>query len=288
MILVRSRRGLRRRLREIRGAARPGEESTMALVPTMGFLHEGHLSLVDRAAELADHVVVSLFVNPLQFGPSEDLDRYPRDLDRDRKLLAERGASLCFAPSVDEMYPDGPPRVTVDPGPMAQGLCGAHRPGHFQGVLTVVARLFGLFTPDVAVFGRKDFQQAVLIRRMVRDLEIPVEVETAPIVREADGLALSSRNALLSPEERADAPTLYRALESARNLFRAGERKAAALLEEVRSRVAETSHLQIQYVELVDPEALTPVERAEDGQVLALAAFAGATRLIDNVILEAA
>jgi len=262
----------------------PGGE-TLALVPTMGYLHEGHLSLVDLAAEAGDRVAVSIFVNPLQFGPAEDLSSYPRGEQRDLELLEARGADLVFAPSTEEMYPDGDPRITVSPGALGNRLCGAFRPGHFRGVLTVVARLFGLFRPDVAVFGRKDFQQAVLIRRMVRDLELRVRVETGPIVREPDGLAMSSRNTYLSEAERRDARGLHGALFAARRLFDGGEDRADILLQEVRKVVAEHRLLELQYAELVDPDTLDPTMLARDGSVIALAAFCGTTRLIDNMEL---
>ncbi|MGD2068307.1 MAG: pantoate--beta-alanine ligase [Gemmatimonadota bacterium] len=268
------------------GLARLRDRGRVALVPTMGYLHEGHLSLVDVGREAADAVVVSIFVNPLQFGPSEDLDAYPRDEDRDRALLAGRDADLVFIPGVDEMYPGGEPTVTIDPGPMARGLCGAHRPGHFRGVLTVVARLFGLFQPDTAVFGRKDYQQAVLIRRMARDLELGVEILLGPIVREADGLAMSSRNGYLNAEERAQATGLHDALVEAVERFRSGERSAAALAEGIRRRIHEHPLLECQYAELVDPSTLERVGRAEGGTVAAVAAFCGTTRLIDNVELR--
>lgn len=249
----------------------------------MGFLHDGHLSLVDRARALGDVVAVSIFVNPLQFGPSEDFSRYPRDEERDLALLEEHGATLVFVPSVEEMYPAGEPVVTVSPGALAERLCGAYRPGHFRGVLTVVARLFGLFHPDVAVFGRKDFQQAVLIRRMVSDLELGVRIETGAIVREPDGLALSSRNVYLSTEERAQATGLHAALCAARDLFAEGERSAARLLEAVRGEIDERPRLRLQYAELVDPDSLEGVDPVADDSVLALAAYCGETRLIDNM-----
>ncbi|NIP78485.1 MAG: pantoate--beta-alanine ligase, partial [Gemmatimonadetes bacterium] len=181
----------------------------------MGALHEGHLALVDRARELTGFVVVSVFVNPTQFGPGEDFDAYPRDLERDAEHAAARGVDLLYAPPTSEVYPDGELGVKVVPGPLADRLCGLSRPGHFEGVLTVVAKLFGMVQPDVAVFGQKDYQQAVLIRRMVRDLDMPVRIEVAPIVREADGLALSSRNAYLSPSERERARSLSRGLLAA-------------------------------------------------------------------------
>lgn len=280
MIVADTRTGLGDALRELRA-----DGGSVALVPTMGFLHEGHLTLVDRARERADAAVVSIFVNPLQFGPGEDLEEYPRDRQRDLGLLAERGAGVAFIPSVEEMYPDGEPRVTVSPGAMGRVLCGAHRPGHFRGVLTVVARLLGLVRPEVAVFGRKDFQQGVLVRRMVADLELGVEVELAPVVREEDGLAMSSRNAYLDPEERADAPALHRALETAREAFAEGEREPGRLLDGIRARIADAPSLELQYVEAVDPGTLEPVGRLESGTVVALAAFCGTTRLIDNVTL---
>jgi pantoate--beta-alanine ligase len=252
----------------------------------MGSLHEGHLSLVDAARARADAVAASVFVNPLQFGPGEDLASYPRDPERDLELLEARGADLAFLPAVGEMYPAGEPRVTVDPGPDGDRLCGAFRPGHFRGVLTVVAKLFGLFRPDVAAFGRKDFQQLVLVRRMAADLELGVEVIGAPTVREPDGLAMSSRNRKLSAEERGAAPALQRALARAGARFRAGERRAAPLLDEVRAELAGSPLLRLQYVEVGDPSSLAPVDPVVGGAVVALAAFAGTTRLIDNLTLE--
>lgn len=281
MIVTRTRRELREAI-----AAHRGGGGRWALVPTMGYLHEGHLSLVEVGATEADAVAVSVFVNPLQFGPGEDLATYPRDEERDLRLLEERGATLAFLPPVEEMYPGGPPVVTVDPGPMGARLCGAYRPGHFAGVLTVVAKLFGLFRPDVAVFGRKDFQQAVLIRRMVTDLELGVDVRTAPVVREPDGLAMSSRNSYLSPEERAQAPGIHRGLQAARERFRSGVDDPEALLEAYREVLVEHPLLRGQYAEVVHPETLEPVSRAGPGDVIAVAAFCGSTRLIDNLELR--
>ncbi|MEQ8330796.1 MAG: pantoate--beta-alanine ligase [Longimicrobiales bacterium] len=280
MIVATDRAALAQGLSRLREGGR-----RVALVPTMGFLHEGHLSLVDEGASAADRTVVSIFVNPLQFGPSEDLDSYPRDRVRDLELLRARGADLVFAPEVADMYPDGPPLVTVSPGPMERRLCGAFRPGHFRGVLTVVARLFGLILPDVAVFGRKDYQQAVLIRRMVRDLELRVDVRIGPVVREDDGLAMSSRNAYLSADERADAVGIHQALRRAAELHAAGERRAGALVAAVTDSIARRRLLEVQYVEAVHPDTLEAVSEAEPGTVLAVAAFCGTTRLIDNVDL---
>jgi pantoate--beta-alanine ligase len=263
-------------------AARRAAGKTVGLVPTMGYLHEGHLSLVDRARETADVVAMSIFVNPLQFGPGEDLDRYPRDLDRDLSLAASRGVDLVFAPPAQEMYPQGEPRVSILPDEEIGGrLDGGARPGHFRGVLTVVAKLFGIFTPDVAVFGQKDLQQAVLIRRMVADLDLPLRVEVAPIVREPDGLAMSSRNVYLSPYERQAALALSRSLQRARDAYAAGERDAAKLRELLWSGIS-VPGVEPEYAEVVDPRTLGRVERAADGVFCAVAARVGRTRLIDN------
>jgi len=280
MIVTRTRSELAQALGDVRVGG-----ASLALVPTMGHLHRGHLSLVDQAAEYGDVVAVSIFVNPLQFGPSEDLEQYPRDEARDLTLLGERNVGLVFLPSDSEMYPDGEPRVTVSAGPLESRLCGAFRPGHFRGVLTVVGKLFGLLRPDVAVFGRKDLQQAILIRRMVHDLNMGVRVELGDIVREADGLAMSSRNVYLRPEERKQATALSAALFASKRLYAAGERRAATLLAEIDRHVVDHDLVELQYAEAVDPETLEPVETVSRGAVLALAAFCGATRLIDNVVL---
>ena len=262
-------------------ARRAGER--VALVPTMGYLHRGHLSLVGIARERAERVAMSIFVNPLQFGPGEDLDRYPRDLERDLALAEGAGVDLVFAPTAREMYPEGEPWIAVVPERGADRLCGASRPGHFRGVLTVVAKLLGIFSPDVAVFGQKDYQQLTLIRRMAADLELPVRVEAGPIVREDDGLAMSSRNAYLSAEERGRALALHRALEGCRRLFAAGETDAAAYRREMRA--AGGPGVELEYGEVVDPRSLEPASRVEAGVVCALAARVGATRLIDNTVL---
>jgi pantoate--beta-alanine ligase len=272
---------------EVRAATAAAREAghRVGLVPTMGYLHQGHLSLVDRARERAGCVAMSIFVNPLQFGPAEDLDRYPRDLERDLGLAEGRGVDLVFAPSAAEMYPGGEPRVSVVADPSLEDrLCGAARPGHFRGVLTVVAKLFGVFTPDVAVFGQKDLQQALLIRRMVADLDMPLEVDVAPIVRESDGLAMSSRNVYLSAEERARALALPRAVEAARSLFASGETDGSAL-RDAAWRALAAPGVEVEYAEVVDPATLAPVERATPGAVCAVAARVGKTRLIDNGIL---
>ncbi len=275
----------RRALRKAVADARAGGKR-IGFVPTMGYLHEGHLSLVDRAAEASDFVIVSVFVNPLQFGPGEDLERYPRDLERDAELLARRGADLLFAPPVEEMYPAGEPAVYVVAPALSNRLCGAFRPGHFQGVLTVVAKLFHLVESDVAVFGRKDFQQLVLVRRMALELDFAVEVLEGPIVREVDGLAMSTRNRYLEGDAREQAKLLYCALAEAQRVFAEGERKAKRLLEVARSVLKRGRLVRPQYLELVDAETLDAVDVAEAGNVVVLAAHVGSTRLIDNHTLE--
>lgn len=258
----------------------------VALVPTMGFLHRGHLALIEHARRSADWVGVSVFVNPLQFGPTEDLDRYPRDLERDAAVAREHGADLLFAPAVAEMYPAGEPSVVVVPDQGADVLCGASRPGHFRGVLTVVAKLFGVFSPDVAVFGQKDFQQVALIRRMVADLDMPVELAVVPTVREEDGLALSSRNAYLSASQRQAALAVFRAIRSCEERFAAGVADARALRAEMHGVFA-AAGIEPEYADLVDAETLLPVETVRAGIVCAVAARLGATRLIDNAVLAA-
>jgi pantoate--beta-alanine ligase len=256
----------------------------IGFVPTMGFLHEGHLRLVDEARRRADPVVMSIFVNPLQFAPTEDLARYPRDLPRDRALAAERGVDLLFVPSAAVMYPPGS-ETRVVPGEAATRWEGAARPGHFAGVLTVVAKLFNLVSPDVACFGRKDIQQATLIAAMVRDLDWPIEVVVVPTVRETDGLALSSRNVYLSAEERGQALGLNRALAAARDAWAAGERRAAALEGTVRATLRMYPGVAADYIAVCEPGRMAPVAEAPAGTVIALAARVGSTRLIDNTVL---
>jgi pantoate--beta-alanine ligase len=263
-----------------------GRGQRIGLVPTMGYLHEGHLALIDAARQEADYVILSLYVNPLQFGPSEDLARYPRDLERDAELSAGRGVDLLFAPGDEDMYPRGEPRVFVVAPGLDDRLCGHFRPGHFRGVLTVVAKLLSIVGPDVAVFGAKDFQQLVLIRRMVADLDLPVRIVGGAIVREDDGLAMSSRNAYLSSAERADAVALRRALLVAQERFSAGEASARALTAVVRAELEKGDTVRPQYIELVDAQSLDPVDDATAGDVIAIAAFVGRTRLIDNHALS--
>lgn len=271
------------RLRAWRTAQRAAGRR-VGLVPTMGHLHEGHLALVDEARRRADAVILSIFVNPLQFGPAEDLARYPRNLPGDRSLSAARGVDALFVPSVEDMYPPGT-ETRVAAGETAERWEGAARPGHFTGVLTVVAKLFHLVEPEVACFGQKDIQQLTLVRRMVRDLDWPVELAAVPTVRDADGLALSSRNVYLSPAERADALALSRGLRAAEAAWQAGERSAARLEGLVRASLDAAPGLRAEYIAVVEPERLRPVETAAAGSVVATAARVGTTRLIDNVIL---
>ena len=257
----------------------------LAFVPTMGALHDGHLALVRRGKELADEVWASVFVNPTQFGPHEDLARYPRDLEGDRALLAEAGAALLFAPSGKEIYPRAPASV-IDLPVMAAGLCGAHRPGHFHGVALVVAKLFNIVQPNVAVFGAKDAQQAAIIRRMVEDLNFPLRIEVVPTVREVDGLAMSSRNVYLDPAQRAAARVLHRALLKAEQALRDGEQRGAALEEVIALEVGRETMTRLEYAAAVDPETMQPITTAAGRSLLAVAAWVGNTRLIDNIVVE--
>ncbi len=258
---------------------------TLGFVPTMGYLHDGHMSLVRAARAATDTVAASIFVNPLQFGPREDLSRYPRPFERDVALLEGAGVDLLFHPTVDELYPPGF-STAIDVGGPTAPLEGAARPGHFRGVATVVAKLLNITGPDRAYFGQKDAQQIAVLRRLVADLNFPVEVRVVPTVREPDGLALSSRNAYLGPEERAAASTLYRALRAARDRWLAGERKASALRQIVREIVAAEPLLTLKYVDVVDPLTFESLDEARPGVLIALAAQCGPARLIDNILLE--
>ena len=262
------------------------EGRRVGFVPTMGALHAGHLALVDRARDLSDRVVMSVFVNPLQFGPGEDFTRYPRNLDRDRALAEDRGVDLLFVPTVEALYPEGADTRVV-PGTIADRWEGAVRAGHFAGVLTVVAKLFNLVQPDVAVFGQKDIQQVTLVRRMVEDLDFPLRLVVAPTVRDPDGLALSSRNVYLDPPSRAQALGLSRALAAAEQAFADGETNPAALEGRIRAILAGFPGLKPDYIAIIDPERLEAVAAVVPGTIVALAARVGATRLIDNTILGA-
>ena len=263
-------------------AARAELAGPAGLVPTMGFLHAGHLALIQAARENNQSVVVSVFVNPKQFGPHEDFAQYPRDLDRDRRLLEEAGVDLVFVPSVEEMYPPGF-ATSVDVGPMGERLEGASRPGHFRGVATVVIRLFNLVRPDRAYFGQKDAQQCVIVRRITRDLGLPVEIVVVPTVRDADGLALSSRNVYLTREERVAARALSASLRSVRATWEAGERDARRLKRVVRDVVGAEPLIHLEYVSVANAETLEEVDVVEGRTLISLAATIGKARLIDNM-----
>jgi pantoate--beta-alanine ligase len=251
----------------------------------MGALHEGHLSLVRLGKASCDVVAASIFVNPTQFGPNEDLAKYPRSFERDRELLEREGVELLFAPSVEEMYPAGAVTwVTVEE--LGDKLDGRSRPGHFRGVTTIVAKLFHIIEPDKAFFGQKDAAQVAVIRRMVRDLRLPVEIVVGPIVREPDGLAMSSRNAYLDPQQRKQALILSRALEHAKELIQSGERNASKLMSAGRAQFATETSVRLDYFEVVDPETLDAVTDVSSGALIAVAAYVGTTRLIDNLITE--
>lgn len=258
----------------------------VGMVPTMGALHEGHLSLVRAARAESDVVVVSIFVNPTQFGPGEDLEQYPRDLGRDRLLCEKAGADLIFCPSPEEMYPDGY-STWVEVEDLTAGLCGRSRQGHFRGVCTVVAKLFNVCQPDQAYFGEKDAQQLAVITRMVRDLNMSVQIVSCPTVREPDGLAMSSRNARLSPEQREQAPALFEALSTARQLVQAGERDAKVLDAAIRSVLRKASLGEIDYVEIADAASLRPMATIAGECLMAVAVRFGDVRLIDNVRVSA-
>ncbi len=257
---------------------------TVVLVPTMGFFHQGHLSLMEYGRAVGDRLVVSLFVNPTQFGPQEDLARYPRDLDRDARMAREVGVDCLYTPGAGVMYPPGY-ETYVDVESLGRGLCGASRPGHFRGVATVVLKLFNQVQPQVAVFGEKDYQQLVIIQRLAADLDVPVTVIGRPIVREPDGLAMSSRNTYLNPEARAAALCLYRGIQAARELVAAGENNRDRIVAGVRGIIENTPHTRIDYVALVHPETLQEVEAVRGQARLVLAVWIKNTRLIDNTLL---
>lgn len=276
MIVVTDLKGLRH--------ARAKAEAPFGLVPTMGFLHEGHLSLVRRAKAECNAVGVSVFVNPTQFGPQEDLAAYPRDLDRDLQLLEAEGVDLVWTPTAEGMYPPGF-QTWVEVETLTKPLEGARRRGHFRGVTTVVAKLFNAVQPDRAYFGQKDAQQAVVVRRMVRDLNIPLEVVVCPTVREKDGLAMSSRNAYLNPDERRAATVLYRALRAAAEAFDGGQREAEDLRARMSQLLAGEPLADPQYVSVADPETLEELSGRVDRALLSMAIYVGKTRLIDNVVV---
>ncbi len=279
MKIVREPRAMQQLSEELRARGR-----RIALVPTMGYLHEGHLSLMREGKRRSDTLVVSLFVNPTQFGPNEDLDAYPRNFDQDRKAMEEVGVDTVFFPTNEGMYPDGyQTYVTVER--MTGILCGRTRPVHFRGVATVVTKLFNIVRPHVALFGKKDFQQVVLIRRMVKDLNFDIEIVGCTTVREPDGLAMSSRNKYLKPDERKEAAAIKKALEGAQALYRKGERSARVLLDEAHRILGAHPRIRPDYVSLCDAKTLAEVEAADGETVMAIAAFVGEARLIDNCIL---
>jgi pantoate--beta-alanine ligase len=260
------------------------EGKRFGFVPTMGALHEGHLSLVRAAQAKSDVVAVSIFVNPLQFGPTEDLAQYPRSFERDRELLEKEAVDILFAPQPEEMYPKGAVTYVTVEG-LSEKLCGRSRAGHFRGVTTVVAKLFHIVEPDLAFFGQKDAAQATIIRRMVRDLNLPVEIVVCPIVREPDGLAMSSRNAYLSPQERKTALVLNRSLTETKNRFDQGERSAVVLIAAGKQVLAQEPAARLDYFEIVDPLTLDTMQELTSPALVAVAAFIGNTRLIDNILL---
>ena len=258
----------------------------VGFVPTMGYFHRGHLALMEEALQRADEVVVSIFVNPTQFSPGEDLDQYPRDLERDLELCRDLGVQAIFVPEVEEMYPPGfQTRVQVEN--LTQNLCGQHRPGHFSGVALVVTKLFCAIRPHLAVLGEKDFQQLVVIKRLSKDLNLGVEIVAHPTVREPDGLAMSSRNKYLSAEERNSALSLSRSLLAARDMVAAGERRVDVLLARAKEMIEAEPHTRIQYVQVVDEETVTDIDEVTPKAVMAMAVFVGQARLIDNMKLLA-
>ena len=257
----------------------------IAFVPTMGYLHRGHVKLLEEARTRGDVLVLSIFVNPTQFGPTEDLTRYPRDLEGDLAKAAGAGTDVVYLPEAVDMYPPGY-QTYVDVTELAQGLCGDRRPGHFRGVATVVAKLFAVVKPHVAIFGEKDYQQLQVIRRMTLDLDLGIKIVGIPTVREPDGLAMSSRNSYLSPDERARAACLHRALEATREAVRGGERDVAALCAGATGIIDAGGPNRIDYVEIRDASTLEPLARVEGPAVMALAVFFGGTRLIDNVVID--
>ncbi len=257
----------------------------VGFVPTMGYLHEGHLSLIKKAKEENDLVIVSIFVNPIQFGPNEDLEKYPRDLDRDTKLATEAGCNYIFNPEVEEMFPK-PLKTSVQVEGLTNPLCGRSRPGHFKGVTTIVAKLFNIVAPHKAYFGQKDAQQAAVLIKMADDLNFDLEIEVCPIVREADGLAMSSRNVYLNAEERKQALSLSRSLQLAEELIESGEKNIDKVIFEMKNFIEKHSLCEIDYIEILDFENLEEIEKISGTILIALAVKLGNTRLIDNKIME--
>lgn len=262
------------------------ERKTIGFVPTMGYLHKGHTSLMEIARPKCDILVVSIFVNPTQFGPNEDFERYPRNKERDLKICEEVGVDAVFMPNVKEMYPDGYSTYVNVEGDLTRYLCGASRPGHFRGVSTIVTKLFNIITPDFAVFGEKDAQQLAVVRQLVRDLNFPIEIVSAPIVRDTDGLAMSSRNEYLTPREREIAPAIYKSLLIAKELVEEGERNSDVIISAIRDYLEEAGEFKIDYVQVVNPQTMEPIHQISNKALIAVAAFLGKTRLIDNIMVE--
>jgi len=258
---------------------------TIGFVPTMGALHQGHLSLMRQAVKENDIVVASIFVNPTQFGPKEDFKKYPRNLKQDARLCRKVGVDIIFYPDIKEMYPDNC-QTYVSVLELSDCLCGEFRSGHFKGVATVVAKLFNIVQPDVAYFGQKDAQQAIIIKKLVSDLNMPLKIEIMPTVRDKDGLALSSRNVYLNPEERKDALILYRALNLAKDLIRKGDVNSTNIIQRMRQLISKKKSAKVQYISIVDLEDLKPIHKIKDKALVALAAWIGKTRLIDNIIVK--
>lgn len=280
MKIYRSIRSLKRRIRQVKGKG-----LKIGLVPTMGFLHQGHISLIKKARKDTDCVIVSIFVNPVQFGSKEDFKKYPRDFKMDMDLCQKQGVDIVFAPEANQMYPAGY-STYVNVENVTDTLCGASRPGHFRGVATVVAKLFNIILPDIAYFGQKDCQQVVVIRKMAEGLNMDVKIKVMPIVREDDGLAMSSRNIYLSPEERKHALSLYGSLKLAKELFNKGEMDSGRIINKMRQAIGRHTDARIDYVKIVDPSDLKDVKKISRPAIVAVAAWIGKTRLIDNIVLN--
>jgi len=274
-------------IQEVRASLAPIRSAgkRIGFMPTLGYMHEGHLKNIDLAKQHADFVVVSIFVNPMQFGPAEDFSGYPRNFERDRRLCESRGTDLIFAPSVSGMYAE-PALLTFDIAQMSDHLCGARRPGHFNGVAQVVAKFFNIVQPDIAIFGQKDVQQLFILKRMVADLNFPTKIIAAPTVREPDGLAMSSRNMYLTPEQRSQSSILYQSLQLGKKRVLTGERSAKKIIADMTHLIQTASEARIDYVEIVRASDLQPIEVIDGQAVIALAVYFGKARLIDNIILE--
>lgn len=280
MRLLRTIKEMKKVVRELKSQGR-----IIGFVPTMGYLHEGHLGLVRESIRKADSTVVSIFVNPTQFDPREDFKEYPRDLKRDSEILEKEGVDFLFVPDADEIYPDGY-KTYVEVHDLQDRLCGRTRTGHFRGVCTIVLKLFNIVLPDVSFFGQKDAQQAIILKRMVKDLDLDVKIEVLPIVREKDGLALSSRNTCLNPEERKAALSLSKSLIEARMKIEKGERDSEKIIQRMRKIIGEEPLAELDYIEIIEMNELNPITRVEKEALIALAVFIGKARLIDNIIVR--